>query len=90
MIPLLGKAQLYACSGSIAEAEAVLTQAESLLDEMPAEAAGQWRVHHWLLTRLLQLWKGDTLAMQQTGDLASSEGPERLIAACHAMQLSFA
>ena len=69
MVLFLSKAQLHACSGSIAEAEAMLTQAESVLDAMPVEAARQWRVHHWVLTRLLQLWKGDTLAMLQTGQL---------------------
>lgn len=68
---MLAKAQLYASMGLATQAEAALTQAESLLDGMPADSARQWRVHHWLLTRLLQLWKGDTLAMQQTGGAPS-------------------
>ena len=70
VIPVLAKAQLYASMGLVTQAEAALAQAESLLDDgMPADSARQWRVQHWLLTRLLQLWKGDTLAMQQTGAL---------------------
>lgn len=59
--------QFCASLGSITEAEAALTQADSLVNGMPADSARQWRVHHWLLTRLLQLWKGNTLALQQTG-----------------------
>ena len=67
VVPLLGKVQLCASSGNVTEAEVALTQADSLLDGLPAESAGQWRVHHWLLTQLLQLWKGNGLALQQTG-----------------------
>ena len=66
---MLAKAQLYGSMGLVTQAEAALTEAESLLDNMPADSARPWRVHHWLLARLLQLWKGDTLAMQQTGAL---------------------
>ena len=71
--PLLCKAQLHASSGNVAEAEAALTQTKSLLAAMPAESPVEARVHHWLLSRILQLWQGATLAMQQMGELVPSQ-----------------
>ncbi len=85
---MLVKAQLYGSMGLVTQAEAALTEAESLLDGMPADSARQWRVHHWLLARLLQLWKGDTLVMQQTGVhmLLSTRWEKSKTARCHTEQ----
>jgi len=67
---LLGKAQLYATLGSMTEAEAALTEAATLLKSLPADSAMQLPVHDWLLRKMVCLWKGDTFAMQQIGELS--------------------
>ena len=64
---LLGRAQLAASSGDAAATEAALAEAASVLDGMPAESAQHLRTHHWLLAMMLQLWMGETLALQQAG-----------------------
>ena len=72
---LLGRAQLCASLGDAAAAEAALAEAASVLDDMPAESAQRLRTHHWLLAMMLQLWMGETLALQQAG--------EQLCRSCH-------
>ena len=91
--PLLCKAQLHASSGSVAEAEAALNEAGLLLAAVPTESALEARVHHWLLSMLLQLWQGATLAMQQIGEPALSpylvcRGAERRTRNCANSALS--
>ena len=39
-----------------------------MLDGMPAESAQHLRTHRWLLATMLQLWMGETLALQQAGE----------------------
>ena len=65
---LLGRAQLAASSGNAAAAEAALAEAASVLEGIPAESAQHLRTHHWLLATMLQLWMGETLALQQAGE----------------------
>ena len=65
---LLGRAQLCASSGDADAAEAALAEAASVLAGMPAESAQYLRTHHWLLATMLQLWEGETLALQQAGE----------------------
>ena len=65
---LLSRAQLCTSSGDAAAAEAALAEAASVLDGMPAESAQHLRAHHWLLATMLQLWMGETLALQQAGE----------------------
>lgn len=67
-IALLSRAQLRASAGSTADAETDLTEAGALLREMSADGSKQLRVHHWLLSRMLQLWRGNTLSLQQSGE----------------------
>lgn len=67
-IALLGKAQLCASVGSTTEAEAHLAEAAPLLGSAPVDFSSELRMHHWLLSTMMQLWKGETLAMQQTGE----------------------
>ena len=65
---LLGRAQLCASSGDAAAAGAALAEAAAVLGGMPAESAQHLRTHHWLLATMLQLWMGETLALQQAGE----------------------
>lgn len=69
-IALLGKAQLCASLGSMTEAEACLAEAAPLLGTVPLDFWSELRMHHWLLSTMLQLGKGETLALQQTGEPA--------------------
>ena len=65
---LLSRAQLCASSGDAAAAESALAETASVLDGMPAKSAQHLRTHHWLLATMLQLYAGETLALQQPGE----------------------